>query len=151
MGFLVSKDAIRDGESITQGFARQVGLADDHAMVKTMVYDVDKAGEALPVFILQHGDKKIDTKKLAVVLGAKRDHVKPTKPDRATELTGYVFGGTTVFGSKAPLDIYAEQTIFDLPTVFVNGGSTSLCICMKLEDFEKSVGQCTRVQVAAVG
>ena len=137
----VSKDDMRAGESVTQSFARQVGLPDDSCMVKTMVFDIDKAVSQDPIFVLQHGNKKVDTKRLATAVGVKRDHVKPTKPERATAFTGYVFGGTTAFGSKSPLKIFVESTIFSLPTVYVNGGSTGLCLSMNIRDFENALGR----------
>mmetsp|Transcript_63082 Transcript_63082/g.130781 ORF Transcript_63082/g.130781 Transcript_63082/m.130781 type:complete len:86 (-) Transcript_63082:180-437(-) len=80
--------------------------------------------------------------------GVKRDHVKPTKPERATSFTGYVFGGTTAFGSKTQLQIYIESSIFSLETVYVNGGSTSLCLSMSGANFEHVLGECVKVEVA---
>ena len=136
----VSKEDMREGESVTQSFARQVGLNDDSSMVKTMVFDIDKAASQQPIFVLQHGNKKVDTKRLAMAAGVKRDHVKPTKPERATSFTGYVFGGTTAFGSKTQLQIYIESSIFSLETVYVNGGSTSLCLSMSGANFEHVLG-----------
>ncbi|CAE7523189.1 ybaK [Symbiodinium natans] len=144
----VSKEDMREGESVTQSFARQVGLQDDSSMVKTMVFDIDKGAAQEPIFVLQHGNKKVDTKRLAAAAGVKRDHVKPTKPERATAFTGYVFGGTTVFGSNTQLKTYVETSIFNLETVYVNGGSTSLCLSMSSADFERALGECTRVEVA---
>ena len=100
----------------------------------------DKGAAQEPIFVLQHGNKKVDTKRLAAAAGVKRDHVKPTKPERATAFTGYVFGGTTVFGSNTQLKTYVETSIFNLETVYVNGGSTSLCLSMSSADFERALG-----------
>ncbi|CAE7895411.1 ybaK [Symbiodinium microadriaticum] len=144
----VSKEDLREGESVTQSFARQVGLKDDSVMVKTMVFDIDKAASQQPILVLQHGNKKVDTKRLAMAAGVKRDHVKPTKPERATSFTGYVFGGTTAFGSKTQLLIYIESSIFSLETVYVNGGSTNLCLSMSGANFEHALGECIQVEVA---
>merc|ERR1711957_728841 len=103
----------------TASFARQCGQTDDHAMLKTMVYDTDKAGVEQPVFVILPGSFKIDTKALAAVGGWKRDHIKPTKPERGTDFTGYVFGGTTALGSKTCLRTFLDKRALDLPVVFV--------------------------------
>mmetsp|Transcript_56104 Transcript_56104/g.156315 ORF Transcript_56104/g.156315 Transcript_56104/m.156315 type:complete len:228 (+) Transcript_56104:78-761(+) len=137
--FVVSKDLVQEGETITMSFARQCGLQDDHAMVKTMVYDVGSAAEDPPVFAILPGDLKIDTKALATAGGWNRKNVKPTKPDRATEITGYVFGGTTALGSKTRLRVLLEQRVLDLPRLYVNGGSTRLVLALTPADYQRAL------------
>lgn len=137
--FPVSKDDVRDGESITLSFARQCGLQDDRAMLKSMVYDVEKGGEAPPVFVVLPGHGKIDTKALAVAGGFNRNHIKPTKPERATGVTGYVFGGTTVLGSRIPLRTFVDKSVLELPRVYINGGSTKLVLALPPGDYLRAL------------
>ena len=41
-------------------------------MVKTMVFDIDKGATQEPIFVLQHGNKKVDTKRLAMAVAGFR-------------------------------------------------------------------------------
>jgi len=43
-------------------------------------------------------------------------------------LTGYLIGGTSPFGVKTKMPVYAETTIFDLPRIFINGGKRGFLI-----------------------
>jgi prolyl-tRNA editing enzyme YbaK/EbsC (Cys-tRNA(Pro) deacylase) len=43
-------------------------------------------------------------------------------------LTGYLVGGTSPFGVKTKMPIYAERTIFDLERIYINGGKRGFLI-----------------------
>ena len=73
-----------------------------------------------------HGDREISTKQMARVLGVKS--VAPCAPETATRHTGYQVGGTSPFGTRKPLPVYAEATIFDLPHLYINGGRRGLLV-----------------------
>ncbi len=100
----------------TSESSRQLGL-DEHAIVKTLVFETS---EKRPLLVLMHGDRKVSTKTLARHLGVRS--VQPATAERATKLTGYVFGGTSPFGTATKLPIYAERSIFDLDRIYINGG-----------------------------
>jgi len=104
------------------GAAEAMGV-DPHAVVKTLVMATD-SGEGLVV--LMHGDRKVSTKALARLLGVKR--VGPADGDQARRWTGYEFGGTSPFGTRKALPIYAEETIADLPRVFLNAGKRGFLV-----------------------
>jgi len=44
------------------------------------------------------------------------------RPEVAERHTGYLVGGTSPFGTRKPLPVYAERTILDLDVAYVNGG-----------------------------
>ena len=67
----------------------------EHEVVKTLVMETDK-GE--PLIVLMHGDRKVSTKELARVAGAKR--IFPCKPEVAQRHSGYLVGGTSPFGTR---------------------------------------------------
>lgn len=90
---------------------------EEHAVIKTLVID---GGAKDPFIILMHGDKEVSMKNLARELGIKT--AQPASIDMASKATGYQFGGTSPFGTKKPLKIVAEKTIFDLPKIYINGG-----------------------------
>jgi Cys-tRNA(Pro) deacylase len=96
---------------------------DEHAVVKTLVMETD---QRKPLVILMHGDKEVSTKNLARKLGVKT--VQPCKPEVAQKHTGYMVGGTSPFGTRTQLAVYAEKTIFDLPKIYINGGKRGFLV-----------------------
>ncbi|VVE22024.1 membrane protein [Pandoraea morbifera] len=96
--------------------ARQLGV-DEHAVVKTLVMEDDKAK---PLIVLMHGDRTVSTKNLARQIGAKR--VEPCKPEVAQRHSGYMVGGTSPFGTKRAMVVYVEASVLDLPKIYINGG-----------------------------
>jgi Cys-tRNA(Pro) deacylase len=96
--------------------ARQLGVP-EHEVVKTLVMQ-DEAGA--PLIVLMHGDRQVSTKNLARAIGAKA--VEPCKPDVAQRHTGYLVGGTSPFGTRKPMPVYAEASVLALPRVLINGG-----------------------------
>lgn len=115
---------------------------DEHATVKTIVMESD--GKK-PFIVLMHGDREISTKQMARVLGVKS--VAPCAPETANRHTGYLVGGTSPFGTRKPLPVYAEATIFDLPELYINGGRRGLLVKIT-PDVLDLVAHPTRVSVA---
>ena len=52
-------------------------------------------------------------------------------PDRAQKVTGYLVGGTSPFGTKTRLPVYAEATILELPEIYINGGKRGFLVSIK--------------------
>jgi Cys-tRNA(Pro) deacylase len=102
--------------------SRELGV-EEHAVVKTLVLEDDAAR---PLIVLMHGDRKVSTKELARVIGVKR--VSPCKPEVAERHSGYRVGGTSPFGTRKRMPVYAERTIFDLPKIYINGGSRGFLV-----------------------
>jgi Cys-tRNA(Pro) deacylase len=96
--------------------ARQLGL-DEHAIVKTLVMQ-DEAGK--PLIVLMHGDCKVSTKNLA--RQAARKTITPCEPAVAQRHTGFQVGGTSPFGVRKSMPVYVEQTVLELPRLYINGG-----------------------------
>ena len=96
---------------------------DEHAVIKTLVFETD---QKKPLIMLMHGDAQVSTKSLARFLNVKT--VAPAAPQRANRLTGYLVGGTSPFGIKTRMPIYAEKTIFDLPRIYINGGKRGFLV-----------------------
>ncbi len=89
----------------------------EHEVVKTLVMETDR-GE--PLIVLMHGDRKVSTKELARVAGAKR--VFPCKPEVAQRHSGYLVGGTSPFGTRKAMPVYLERSVLELPRIYINGG-----------------------------
>ncbi len=101
--------------------AHKLGV-NEHNVIKTLVLDAE--GEL--ILMLMHGDKEVSMKELARQLHKKT--VKPADAKKAMNATGYMFGGTSPFGTKKPLPLVAEGTIFDLNSIFINGGKRGFII-----------------------
>jgi Cys-tRNA(Pro) deacylase len=100
----------------TSTSARELGV-DEHMVIKTLVME-DEAQS--PLIVLMHGDREVSTKELARRIGAKK--VSPCAPDDAHRHTGYMVGGTSPFGTRKKLPVYVEETILELPKIYINGG-----------------------------
>ena len=95
----------------------------EHEVIKTLVMETDKRE---PLIVLMHGDCEVSTKQLARLIGARQ--VTPCGVEAAQKLTGYLVGGTSPFGTRRKIPVYAEQTIFDLPRIFINGGKRGFLV-----------------------
>jgi Cys-tRNA(Pro) deacylase len=98
---------------------------DEHAIVKTLVFETN---DKKPLIVLQHGDRQVSAKELARVINVKS--VAPAAPDRANRLTGYLVGGTSPFGVRTKMPVYAESTIFELDRIWINGGKRGFLIAI---------------------
>ena len=96
---------------------------DEHSVIKTLVL----VGDSKEIFIvLQHGDLEVSLKEIARILGFKI--VAQCDQKTAMNATGYMFGGTSPFGTKKKLPVYAESSIFDLDKIYINGGKRGFII-----------------------
>lgn len=100
----------------TRVSARELNVPEHH-VVKTLVMQ-DDSGK--PLVVLMHGDRKVSTKNLARQIGCKS--VEPCKPDVANRHSGYLVGGTSPFGTRKTMPVYAEQSILALDKIYINGG-----------------------------
>jgi len=102
---------------------------DEHCVVKTLVMEDDRRR---PLLVLMHGDRQVSTKELARAIGAKG--VSPCSPETANRHSGYVVGGTSPFGTRHPMPVYMEETILELPKIYVNGGRRGFLVGMSPGD-----------------
>lgn len=124
----------------TEQTARELNL-EHHSVVKTIVLE-DESGNVC--IALQHGDREISTKELARIIGCKS--LSPCDQKKAQKLTGYQFGGTSPFGTLRKLAVYAEESIFDLEKIYINGGKRGYIL--GIEPRELEVLAVTKVSVA---
>ena len=125
----------------TEVSARELGV-DEHAVVKTLVMEDQ---DAKPVLVLMHGDRKVSTKNLARQAGVKS--IAPCKPEVANRHTGYLIGGTSPFGTRKAMPVYAEKTIFELPKMYINGGRRGYLVGVVPAEIER-VLKVMRVEAA---
>ena len=108
--------------------ARELGVP-EHAVIKTLLMEDDAKK---PLIVLMHGDREVSTKALARVLRVKT--IAPCAPAVAERHSGYQVGGTSPFGTRRSMPVYAERTIADLPRLYVNGGKRGYLVGMAPAD-----------------
>jgi Cys-tRNA(Pro) deacylase len=96
--------------------ARELGV-DEHSVVKTLVMEDENKN---PLIVLMHGDLQVSTKELARIIGVKT--ISPCTPETASKHSGYLVGGTSPFGTRRAMPVYMEETICELPKIYINGG-----------------------------
>jgi Cys-tRNA(Pro) deacylase len=114
---------------VDHGGTRQAALSlgvGEHAVVKTLVFEVDGGAKPRPLIVLMHGDREVSTKELARHLAVKT--VAPATPAAVEKHTGYQPGGVSPFGTRHPLPVYVEATILDLPAIYLNGGKRGFLV-----------------------
>jgi Cys-tRNA(Pro) deacylase len=117
----------------TEVSARSLGVP-EHQVVKTLVMQ-DEEGQ--PLIVLMHGDRKVSTKNLARQAGRKR--IEPCKPEAAQRHTGYQVGGTSPFGTRKALPTFAERSIMELESIYINGGRRGLLVKMRSADLARAL------------
>ena len=98
---------------------------DEHSIIKTLIFETN---DKKPLIVLMHGDRQVSTKNLARILNVKS--VAPVAPEKASKLTGYLIGGTSPFGTKTRMPVFAEKTIFDLSRIYINGGKRGFLVAI---------------------
>jgi Cys-tRNA(Pro) deacylase len=102
--------------------AAAIGV-DPAATAKTIVFTTDTGAGAV---VLMHGHLEVSTKKLARVMGVRS--VRPATQREADRFTGYRFGGTSPLGLRSELPVFAQSTLADQGTIYVNGGSRGFLV-----------------------
>jgi len=115
----------------------------EHAVVKTLIFETS---EKKPLIFLQHGDFQVSTKTLARILNVKT--IAPAAPEKANRLTGYLVGGTSPFGTKTKMPVYAEKTIFELERIYINGGKRGFLIEIAPPVLERVFEEIKKVEAA---
>ena len=117
----------------TKVSARELNV-DEHAVVKTLIFEDENAK---PLIVLMHGDRKVSLKELARQIGCKK--VEPCKPEVANRHTGYLVGGTSPFGTKKAMPVFIEQSILDLPLIYINGGRRGFLVGIHPHDLLRTL------------
>ena len=86
------------------------------------------------IIIVTGGDKKIDNKKFKEIFETK---AKMIEKDRVEELIGHKVGGVCPFAIKDGVDVYLDESLKRLETVFPACGSSNSAIEMTIKELEK--------------
>jgi Cys-tRNA(Pro) deacylase len=102
--------------------SRELGV-DEHCVVKTLIMEDEGRN---PCIVLMHGDRQVSTKELARIVGVKT--IAPCSPETALKHSGYQVGGTSPFGTRKAMPVYMEETIPELPRIYINGGKRGFLV-----------------------
>jgi len=110
--------------------AKALGV-DIYSVIKTIVLFGEK-----PFICLMHGNKEISLKELGRQLNLKS--VVQCDLKTAMKHTGYVFGGTSPFGTKSNLPVFVQKSILDLPEIYINGGKQGFLVKIDPNEIKKA-------------
>jgi Cys-tRNA(Pro) deacylase len=102
--------------------ARELGVG-EHCVIKTLLMEDDRKA---PLIVLMHGDRQVSVRELARSIGVRS--VTPCTPETAQKHSGYLVGGTSPFAPRRPMPVYLEETILDLPYIYINGGKRGFLV-----------------------
>lgn len=112
--------------------AKKIGLPPEQVF-KTLLCRVD--AELIVFAVLSVADE-LDFKKLAAAAGGRRAELVSIKD--VQPLTGYIRGGVTVFGSKKPFPVFAEETIELFDTISVSAGMRGMQILLSSASYVRA-------------
>ncbi len=127
----------------TKHASKSLGL-EEHAVVKTLIMEVYDTRKNF-VIVLMHGDREVSIRELGRILGVKT--VLPASETDVEKSTGFIPGGVSPFGTRSVLPVYAEETIFRLDRIFINGGKRGFLVEIKPAELTKIL-KAIPVQVA---
>jgi Cys-tRNA(Pro) deacylase len=117
----------------TAASSRELGVP-EHSVIKTLVMEDERKQ---PLLVLMHGDREVSTKNLARQIDRKT--VAPCAPDVAQKHTGYMVGGTSPFGTRKVMPVFAERTIADLDRIYINGGRRGFLVALSPSDLVRAL------------
>jgi len=109
--------------------AQVIGLEAEEAGVKSLIL---KTKEGAFILVLNPGNKKVDTKKIAELEGTKSIYF--ASPEEVIKVTGIPIGSIPPFGHKTKLKTYLNEELLDCEYLYFNPGSHTKTIKMPSKD-----------------
>jgi Cys-tRNA(Pro) deacylase len=116
----------------SQKAAHVIGLESEEAGVKSLIFKTKKAEYIL---VLNPGNQKVDTKKIAQMENTKSLHF--ASPEDVLEITGIPIGCVPPFGHRTKLKTYLNEELLTCEYIYFNPGSHTKTIKMKSKDLLK--------------
>jgi len=125
-----------EGTKTAEDAARAVGC-DVAQIVKSLVFMADDR----PVLALTSGRHRVDTARLAAVVGA--ELVRRATPEEARTATGFAVGGTPAFGYPAPLPAFVDPELLRHDQVWSAAGTPDAVFPIAPADLVRLSGAAT--------
>ena len=109
--------------------AQVIGLETEEAGVKSLIL---KTKEGAFILVLNPGNKKVDTKKIAELEGTKSVYF--ASPEEVIKVTGIPIGSIPPFGHKTKLKTYLNEELLDCEYLYFNPGSHTKTIKLPSKD-----------------
>ncbi len=116
----------------SQKAAHVIGLESEEAGVKSLIF---KTKEAEYILVLNPGNQKVNTKKIAQMENTKSLHF--ASPEDVLEITGIPIGCVPPFGHRTKLKTYLNEELLTCEYRYFNPGSHTKTIKMKSKDLLK--------------
>jgi prolyl-tRNA editing enzyme YbaK/EbsC (Cys-tRNA(Pro) deacylase) len=119
-----------EGTKTAADAARAIGC-DVSAIVKSLVFFVDDE----PVVALVPGDLRLDTTRLASVVGGAS--ARRASLEEVREVTGFAAGGTPPFGHARPLRVFADPALRRNNPVWAAAGTPTTVFPISIEELDR--------------
>ena len=113
----------------SQKAAQAIGLEAEEAGVQSLIL---KTKEGAFILVLNPGNKKVDTKKIAELEDTKSVYF--ASPEEVIKATGIPIGSIPPFGHKTKLKTYFNEELLDCEYLYFNPGSHTKTIKMPSKD-----------------
>ncbi len=108
-----------DSSTHTAELAAQALSVTPGQIAKTLVFIAD----GQPLLIVTCGNEKVNTKKMAKVVGARK--IKFADAQMVTEITGFPPGGVSPLGLLQVIPIYLDQSLYEYDIVYAAAGTAN--------------------------
>lgn len=133
LGRAIEVRTFPEGTRTAEDAARAVGC-DVAQIVKSLVFMADDA----PVLALTSGANRVDTRRLAEVLGA--GGVRRADADEARAASGFAIGGTPPFGHPAPVRTVLDPDLMAFEQVWAAAGSADSVFALSPAELREASG-----------
>lgn len=116
LGHPVEVRRFPEGTKTAEAAARAIGC-DVGQIVKSLVFVAD----GRPVLALTSGANRVDTARLAVLVGA--EDARRATPEEARTATGFAVGGTPPFGHPEPVRAFLDPSLLAFEEVWAAAGT----------------------------
>ncbi len=115
--------------------AEAIGLAAEEAGVKSLIF---KTKEGKFLLVLNPGNRKVGTKKIAEMEGTKSLYL--ASPEEVLKVAGIPIGCVPPFGHKSRLKTYINEELLDGEYVYFNPGCHTKTIKIRSQDLLQVLG-----------
>lgn len=133
LGHPVEVRRFPEGTRTAEDAARAVGC-ELGQIVKSLVFVAD----GRPVIALTSGANRVDTAKLAALLGA--GEVRRATPEEARAATGFAVGGTPPFGHPSRIRTYLDPDLLAYAEVWAAAGTPDAVFRTTPEELRRATG-----------